>query len=84
LPHAVNCGRLFLTVSLWVVVYEISLEPLNGFAPDSHRRHVWSLTRTSFKGKVKGQGHQGQKRHFSAPLAACMQFTFGKTSLASG
>jgi len=35
------------------------------------------------KVKVKGQGHQGQKRHFSALSAACMRFMFCKTSLAS-
>ena len=33
--------------------------------------------------KVKGQGHQGQKRHFSAHSAACVRFMFGTTSLAS-
>jgi len=33
--------------------------------------------------KVKGQGHQGQKRHFSVLLAACVRFMFDKTSLAS-
>jgi len=32
---------------------------------------------------VKGQGHQGQKWHFSALSAACVQFVFGETSLAS-
>jgi len=32
---------------------------------------------------VKGQGHQGQKWHFSALLVSCVQFMFGKTSLAS-
>jgi len=36
-----------------------------------------------FEVKVKGQGHQGQKRHFSALLAACLLFMFGKTSLDS-
>jgi len=44
-------------------VHEISREPLNGFAPNSHGRRAWSPARTSLK--VKGQGHQGQKRHFS-------------------
>ena len=34
-------------------VYEISREPLNGFAPNSHGRRVWSLVRTSLKVKVK-------------------------------
>jgi len=33
--------------------------------------------------KVKGQGHRGQKRHFSAVLAACVRFMFGETSSAS-
>jgi len=33
--------------------------------------------------KVKGQGHQGQKWHFSVLSAACVQFVFDKTSLAS-
>jgi len=33
--------------------------------------------------KVKGQGHKGQKMAFFGPLMACMQFMFGKTSLAS-
>jgi len=51
-------------------VYEISREPLNGFAPNSHGRRVWSLTRTSLKSNVKGQDHQGQKRHFPALSAA--------------
>jgi len=31
----------------------------------------------------EGQGHQGQKLHLSALLAACIWFVFGKTSLAS-
>jgi len=34
----------------FLFVYEISLEPLNGFAPDSHGRGAWSLARTSLKG----------------------------------
>jgi len=33
--------------------------------------------------EFKGQGHQGQKSHFSTLSAACMRFTFGKTSLAN-
>ena len=54
-------------------------EPLNGFAPDSHGRRVWSLDQTNFKVKGDGQGHRDKKRHFSA---ACVRFTFGKTTLA--
>ena len=39
----------------FLFVYEISREPLNGFALNSHERRVWSLARTSLKVKVKGQ-----------------------------
>jgi len=63
--------------------YEISREPLNGFAPNSHGRRVWSLARTSLKVKVKGQGHHKQRRHFSSLSATCVRFMFGKTPLAS-
>jgi len=64
-----------------VFVYEMSAEPLNGFLSDSDGIHVWSLARTSLK--VKGQGHQGQKRRFLALLVAYMRFMFGERSLAS-
>ena len=64
-------------------MYEISREPLNGFAPNSRGRLVWSLARTRLNVKVKGQGRQGQKRYFSARSEACVRFVFGKTSLAS-
>jgi len=36
-------------------VYEISREPLNGFAPNWQGGRVWSLARTSSKVKVKSQ-----------------------------
>jgi len=39
-----------------------------------------SITQTSLKVKVKGQGHQGQKRHFPDLSAACTRFMFPKTS----
>ena len=39
----------------FLFVYEISQEPLNGFASNSHGRRVWSLARTTLKVKVKGQ-----------------------------
>ena len=56
-------NSVFLTKSVCgFFVYEISQEPLDGFAPNSHGRRVWSLAWTSLK--VKGQGHQGQKRIF--------------------
>jgi len=48
----------------FLFVYEISQEALNGFAPNTHGRRFWSLARTNLKVKVKGQGHQGQKRNF--------------------
>jgi len=44
-------------------------EPLNGFAPNSHGRHVWSLAWTSLKVKVKVQGHKGQKMTFFGPYS---------------
>ena len=48
---------LFLALSVtFLFVYEISREPLNGFAPYSQGR----LSRTSLKVKVKGQGRQRQ------------------------
>jgi len=55
------CKVLFLTLSVtFLFVYEISLELLNGFAPNSHEKRVWlwSLARTSLIVDVKGQGHQ--------------------------
>jgi len=82
--HAVNCRRFCFwrhPSVVFLFVYEISPEPLNGFETNSHRRRVWSLARTSLK--VKGQGHQGQKWHFSTLSVACVWFVFGKTSLAS-
>jgi len=73
----VNCRRLFLAACGFLGVYEISRELLNGFAPNSHGKCVCSLAEMSLKVKVKGQGHQGQKRHFSALLEACVWFMFG-------
>jgi len=35
-----------------VFVYEISLEPLNVIAPNSHRGRLWTLAWTSLKVKV--------------------------------
>jgi len=52
-----------------------------GLAPNSYGRRVWSVARTS--SKVKGRGHQGQKKAFSALSAACVPFMLDKTSLAS-
>jgi len=48
-----------------------------------HTEDVWSLAQTSLKVKIEGQGHQGQKQHFSALLAACVRFMLGETSLGS-
>jgi len=84
----VNGGELwkvlvfFGAVTLgFLLVYEIPREPLNRFAPNSHGRRVWSLTRTSLKVKVKVA--RDKKWHFLALSAACVRFTFGKISLAS-
>ena len=79
-----NCGRFcFWRRQSAFFLYEICRERLNGFAPNSQGRRVWSLTRTSLKVKVKGQGRRGQKRHFSTLPAACVRFMFGETSLSS-
>jgi len=44
-------------------VPQISPEPLNGSAPNSQGRRVWSLGRVWMsRSKVKGQGHQGPKK----------------------
>jgi len=72
------CGFLF--------VYEISWKPLNGLAPNSYGRRLWSLAHKSLKVKVwrsKVKVTRDKKWHFSALSAACMQFEFDKTSLAS-
>ena len=77
-------GSVFGAVSLWffVCVWNISGTAERICAIFTRKTClVWSVACTSLK--VKGQGHQGQKRHFSAVKAACVQFMFGKTSLAS-
>jgi len=88
LPHAVNCGRFCFwrrqSVVFGCVGYEISRKTLNGFAPNSHGRRVWSLAHSSLKVKVKGQrsslpGTKGIFRPFRQPACGL----FGKTSLAS-
>ena len=40
----------------FLFVYEISRESLNGFAPNSHERRIWSLARTSLKATVNFGG----------------------------
>jgi len=50
-------GSVFGAVCLcFLFVYEIYREPLNGFAPNSRGRRIWSLVRTTLKVKVKAQG----------------------------
>jgi len=65
LLHAVNCRRL----CFW---HRQAPKPLNGFVPNSHRRHVCSLARTSLKVKVNGQGHRGQKTAFVSPFGGLL------------
>ena len=68
LPHAVNWwNSVFSAVCDFLFVHQIYREPLNGFAPNSQRRRVWSLARTSLNVKVKGQGHQGQQTRCALP-----------------
>jgi len=73
-----NCRPSQLLLSTCFVC-EISPEPLNGFAPNSQGRHVWSLAGTSLNVKVKDEGHQGQRTEFSALSAACVRFMFGNS-----
>ena len=70
----------------FLFVYEMSRETLNGFAPNSHGRRVWSLAQTNLKVKDKDQRSKTpgtKKLYFSALSAACVRFVFGKTSLTS-
>jgi len=72
--HAFNCVR-FCFWRRQSLVFCLCLKYIGNsltdyFAPNSLRRPVWAFARTSLKVEVKGQGHQGQKRHFSALLAA--------------
>ena len=89
LPHTVNCGRFcfWRRQSVFLFVYEISREPQNGFAPNSHRRRACSLIQTSLKVKIKGQRSKvkvtREKAVFSVLSAAWVRFMFGKTFLAS-
>ena len=46
---------LSVTFCFFLVVNQVSREPLNGFAPNSHWRCVWSLAWKSLKVNVKGQ-----------------------------
>jgi len=48
----------------FLFVYEISPQPLNGFAPNSHCRRSDAFKGRGQRSKVKGQGHQGLKRYF--------------------
>jgi len=55
-------------------VRQISPELLNEVAPNPQGTRVWSLARTILNFKVKSQGHQGQKRRFSADISAMNWF----------
>jgi len=59
-------------------VYEIPRELLNGFAPNSQGKHLWSLTWTILKVKVKGQGHHrvfGRYPHWQCIVTRSLQIT---------
>jgi len=72
---------LFLALSVtFLFVYEIFRESLNGLH-QIHKENVFgpSLGRVWMRtSKVKDQGHQRQKRRFSALSAARVRFMFGK------
>ena len=48
-----------LFILFFLFLYEIFRKRLNGFAPNSHGRRIWSLARTSLNVRVKGQSHHG-------------------------
>jgi len=84
LPHAVNCGWFcFGEVSLCFFVYEMSREPLNGSAPNSHGRRVWSLARMSLKVMVKSQKSRSPetKTAFFGPFGGLRAVCLVKASL---
>jgi len=66
-------GSVSGAISLWFFVYEISREPLNGFAPNSHGRSV--VPRSD---EFEGQGHQGQKNSIFQPFWRPACSLFGK------
>jgi len=74
LLHAVNCGRFCFwrcQSVFFVCVWNIS-ETAERICTEFTRKTCLVPPRTSLK--VKDQGHQGQKLHFSALSAVCVQF----------
>ena len=77
LPHAVNCGR-FCFWRHQSVVFCLCMKYLGNRWTDLRHIHTEDACGPSLgrvwrsRSKLKGQGHQGQKRHFLAVLAACM------------
>ena len=61
---------IVLSVCRFLFVYDTSQEPLNGLAPNSQGRRVWSIARTSLNVKVKGQRSRlpGTKMAFFGPF----------------
>ena len=55
LPRALTARGSVFGAVCDLFVHEISREPMNRFAPNSHGRHVWSLARKGGNVKVKGQ-----------------------------
>jgi len=56
--------------SFFLFLYDLSQELLNGLAPNSQGRRVWSLAWMSLKVKVKGQRSRspGTKTAFFGPF----------------
>ena len=79
-------GSVFGAISLWffVSVRSISRTAERTCAKFT-RKMCLALARTSLKVKVKGQRSRspGTKNYIFGPSVACVQFMFGKTSLAS-
>jgi len=70
LPYHTAISENIIIIIIIIVIYELPREPLNGFAPNSHRSRIWSLARTRLKVKVKGQRSRspGTKTAFFDPF----------------
>ena len=79
-PHTANCGRFCLWHCLWLF---LCVWNISGTAERICAKFTRKTCLVPRSDECKGQGHQRQRTAFLALSAACVQFMFGKTSLAS-
>jgi len=68
-------------ISLW---FFVRVWNISATAERICAKFTWKTCLIPRSDEFESQGHQGQKTAFSALSAVCVQFKFGKTSLASG